>query len=111
MLVFHGVSCSYASEMSYFLDVMEGGGLGFVDGKFNFFHFEIPDVYGVMGGGGPLFDNIKEEDAIPRIFLDNLLSIELVLVIPEGQPGIGHNTTNSLLFLAKSYGHNSSISV
>ena len=97
--------------MSYFLDMVEGGGLGFMDGKFNFFHFEIPDIDGVVGGSSPFLDNIKEEDAIPWILFDDLLSIELILVIPEGQAGIGHNTTNSLLFLAKSYWHNSSISV
>ena len=65
VLVLHGVSCGYASEMSYFLDMVEGGGLGFVDGKFNFFHFEIPDIDGVVGGSDPFLDNIKEEDAIP----------------------------------------------
>ena len=45
--------------------MVKGGGLGFMDGKFYFFHFEVPDIDGVMGGSGPLLDNIKEEDAIP----------------------------------------------
>ena len=65
MLVFHGVSCSDASEMPYFLDMMKGGGLRFVDRKFHFLHLEIPDVDGVMGCSGPFLDNIKEEDTIP----------------------------------------------
>jgi hypothetical protein len=82
-----------------FLPVMHSVGLGLFPIQFDAIHFDIPEGETVAVGGHPLLHFVKVCYLVSIGYTDDLLGVELVLVVPEGQSSMGNDASYSLLLL------------
>ena len=110
-LILHGVGDGEGAKVTDFFDIVDGDGVGFAEGAFDGFLFEVPEMNFVVSGGDPLIEEGQEIDFVAYNFFDEFFCGELVFIVPEGESGMCDDASYSLLLFAEVHIQDGCISI